>query len=338
MAPAALAAAARCAIIAPSRGSSTALPLTMLVPSTMKSSSSVPGDDVGRCARRVGVGRPGGQHERHLARRSPGSARRPAACRAISLSTPSVVSVTPTRGSATRPSLAPTASQPGEAAGRGDGAEAGAGRAVVSGRGHEHRAGALGALGGDRLGRRAEGRERLGDRREDHVGVVGEVAVAVRVERAVDAREQGRGRAARGRRAAAPCTWIGSSVRQRSDAVQARGPVAADDDARPSRCRAPRRAGPGDGSCGLPLIAFQPGAGSCRYGCAAVDRAVEQRDGHAAAGARAGDRARGGARATRAARPPSRPDRACAPGTRRRPRAPRAAARADPGARSPRPR
>ena len=67
----------------------------------------------------------------------------------------------------------------------------------------------------------------------------------------------------------------------------------------------------------------------------AVDRPVEQRDRHAAAGARAGDRACGRARATRAAWPPSRRDRACAPGTRRRPRERPAAARSDPAARSP---
>ena len=68
--------------------------------------------------------------------------------------------------------------------------------AVVPGGRDEHGAGALDALRGDRLGRGAEGGERLGERREDDVGVIGEVAVAVRIERPVEAGEQRRRRAA----------------------------------------------------------------------------------------------------------------------------------------------
>ena len=51
----------------------------------------------------------------------------------------------------------------------------------------------------------------------------------------------------------------------RGDAVQAGGAVVAGDDAR-HRGAVRRGQRPGRGVRGLPLIAFQPGARSCRYG------------------------------------------------------------------------
>ena len=238
------------------------------------------------------------------------AARAGAACRSWATSAPSsgtastpvwmplVPSATSTVGSAVRPSLAPTASQPGEAAGE----------AIVPKRppvapslpaaATSTAPSALDALRGDRLGRRAEGGERLGERCQDHVGVVGEIAVAVRVERAIEAGQQRRGRAherallhlehldrhERRRPARRRAGRAGRRARRRCPAIAV-------------ACAA--AAGSGGSVCGLPAIAFQAGREVVQVRMRAVDRAVEQRDRHALAVAAAGrERARGGARAS----------------------------------------
>ena len=223
----------------------------------------------------------------------------------------------------------------GRGGGRGDRAEAPAGGAVVARGRDEHRPGALDALGGDRLGRGAEGGERLGHRREDHVRVIGQVSVAVRVERAIEPGEQRRGRPHRARPAASRAP---GSARARPPARRraARGPAAARDDAGHGGARARRPPGRArrPAACRDRVPA---GREVVQIGMRAVDRAVEQRD--ASRPCRRRRRPRAGAQ-RRPARPGawrrSRPGRACAPGTRPRPRAPRAAARSDRGAPSPR--
>ena len=141
----------------------------------------------------------------------------------------------------------------------------------------------------------------------------------------------------------APCcissTWIGTQRRGRGDAVQAARAAAPGDD--PGHRRRVRGRGRGRAAsvCGLPLIAFQPGARSCRYGCAlSIGPSSSATVTPLPSPPRGRERARGA------------PERCQVPGhrrrrvetphrdTRRRPRARRAAARSDRAGPSPRPR
>ncbi len=181
-----------------------------------------------------------------------------------SLSTLSVVNVTPTRGSAVRPSLAPTASQPGEAAGVAivpkrapvgpsfpaaatstAPARSAPSAAIVSGEAPK-------AANGSATGARIT--SAWSERLPSPFGSSARSTPASRVA-VVPLR--------------LPCcssiTWIGSSFASGATPCRSAGP------SRPATMPAiavpwAEARGPGDGSAALPLIAFQPGARSCKYG------------------------------------------------------------------------
>ena len=236
--------------------------LTRLVPSgARKSPSSMPGDDVGRrrarrrtssdrrAARAAAARRSWGYSapsERHVRRR-----------RALGRR-PRRASTSP-GGSFARPSVAPTASQPGEAAGEAIVPKRAAGGAVVAGGRDEHRR---------RRARRSRRRPSRPRRRRPRTARRPERGSRPRGRRGCrrrSGRARGRFRPAAsrscpsGRRAAARAPGSGGAwppARRRAGPAGPPRPATMPAIAVP--CAA--AAGSGAGVCGLPLIAFQPGS------------------------------------------------------------------------------